>query len=106
MFHFSFAILKLFLNVSAESTFIIGMLYRPPNSSLYDILTSLEFIFDSLPTATTPVYIMRNFNINLLKKKETYVKNLTNSLYSNSFFPTITKPTKVTHSSATLIDQI
>jgi len=49
---------------------------------------------------------MGDFNLNLLKYDENPVHDLITLLYSHMFYPTITKPTRVTNTSATLIDQI
>ena len=48
---------------------------------------------------------MGDFNINLLSN-ENKVHNFLNLLYLYYFFPTINKPTKVTSTSASLIDNI
>ena len=50
---------------------------------------------------------MGDFNIDLLKYEScTYSKEFLNDLYSATFFPTISKPTRVHGDSATLIDNI
>ena len=53
------------------------------------------------------VYIMGDFNINLLHAESSrYAQEFLLSLQSFSFIPTIDKPTRVHNSSATLIDNI
>ena len=53
------------------------------------------------------VYIMGDYNINLLNV-HTHIPtaDFTDMMYSYSFFPLITKPTRVTGNNATLIDNI
>ena len=96
LFNINIYVETLFLKVTGECNFTIGMVYRPTNSGLDDFCTSLELILESLLT-TSHVYIMGDFNIDLLRKRDNSVKDLINLLQSNSFFPIITKPTRVTH---------
>ena len=50
---------------------------------------------------------MGDFNINMLKiNQTTSTHNFINQLFSSSFYPHITKPTRITHKSATRIDNI
>ena len=53
-------------------------------------------------------YLMGNFNINLLNcdMHQQATNDFVNLLTSNSFFPLISKPTRITSSTATLIDYI
>lgn len=99
---------SLFLRISEPHNFIVGMIYRPPNSSITDFLSTMEFI---LPIITknvkTPCYLLGDFNINLLNyNSDNNVKDFVNMLYTYYIFPVITKPTRVTSTSATLIDHI
>ena len=50
---------------------------------------------------------MGDFNINLLEcETDNAAKNFADTLASQSFLPTITKPTRITEGTATLIDNI
>ena len=50
---------------------------------------------------------MGDFNIDLLKSDENpHVNDFLNQMFSSSFQPLITRPTRITNSSATLIDNI
>ena len=52
-------------------------------------------------------YLMGDFNIDLLKQESCgYTNRVTEQLFTSSYFPLITKPTKITHHAATLIDNI
>ena len=97
----------LFLRVeTSKVNFIVGMIYRPPNASVSEFLLSLEQILESITaTQTHACYLMGDFNINLLDIEKN-MQELVNLFYCNLFFPTITKPTRVTRSSATLIDHM
>ena len=50
--------------------------------------------------------MMGDFNINLLKCNDNNVCDFTNLLYAHLFFPTITKPIRITKTSASVIDHI
>ena len=50
---------------------------------------------------------MGDFNINLLKSEENqHVNDFLNQMFSSSFYPLISRPTRITNRSATLIDNI
>lgn len=50
--------------------------------------------------------VFSDFNIDLLKFNDNTVQELCNVMYSFSLFPMITKPTRTTETTATLIDHI
>lgn len=95
----------LFIEILKPFRFIVGVVYRPPNSSFSDFLESMENILELLSNLKTECYLMGDYNINLLKTNDN-LTNFTNLFYSYGLFQTITKPTRVTHRSATLIDHI
>ena len=95
----------LFVIVTQPFRFIVRIIYRPPNAKVDEVLLSIEYIVESLVGENLPYYIMGDFNINLLSN-ENKVHDFINLLYSYYFFPTINKPTKVTSTSASLIDNI
>ena len=89
---------------------IVGVIYRPntiPRADI-DIFTSTLFdLMNIINIEKKKSTIMGDFNIDLLKynsheKTNDYVDNI----FSQGFLPLITKPTRVTSSSATLIDHI
>ena len=50
---------------------------------------------------------MPNIIINILKQEPCdYANRFTEQLFTSSYFPLITKPTRITHHTATLIDKI
>ena len=50
--------------------------------------------------------LLGDFNINLLGHGKTEISDFLDSMCSNSFFPFITQPTRITPKSKTLIDNI
>lgn len=53
-----------------------------------------------------PIYVLGDFNINILNHFEKNAQDLVNMFHSYSLFSTINKPTRATHHSATIIDHI
>lgn len=95
----------LFVELIGNYKYIVGMVYRPPNANFTEFLKTLEDIIEQISSEENiPCFLMGDFNINLINHKENNVCNFANLLYSHSFFPTITKPTRVTETSATVID--
>ena len=96
---------SLLITVTKPYKFIVGIVYKPPNASTDDFLQFINDTAEYLITQNVPCYLLGDFNINLLKD-EKKANDLINLLYSHNFFPTITKPTRVTKHSASLIDHI
>ena len=89
----------------------IATVYRPHNSSLHVFLDEFTNYVENLCLHNTPfkptVCIAGDFNINLLSSDtNTSVFDFLDTMYSFGFFPSILKPTRITNSSATLIDNI
>lgn len=100
---------SLFIEISLEKNknIIIGTIYRPPNNRYSDFECDLNFILSKLDRKDKPCYILGDFNIDLLKyDKCNFSHQFFNQLSSSGFRPLITKPTRITSSSATLIDNI
>ena len=81
---------------------ICGIVYRQHNSP-----EEFQTYFEKLSSSNKPIYIMGDFNIDLLKSETSiYSHNFLLSMQSYSFLPVIDKPTRVYKNSATLIDNI
>lgn len=90
-----------------EKTFIVGVIYRSPDSVVKDFNECLSSSLDLINKEDKLCYIFGDFNINLLKNNpDTFTADFLNILYSSYFFPLIHKPTRVKENSATLIDNI
>ena len=77
---------SLFLKVSQPHNFIIGMLYRHPNTSVDAFLESISVIVAFVSTCRIPVYIMGDFNINIVNHDDVNAQNLVNLFHSYHFF--------------------
>ena len=84
---------------------IIGVVYRPPNTSIGGFFYAFIPITDKINKEKRPCYILGDFNINLLNSKND-TQTFVNQLFTNGFYPRIDRPRRVTEHSATLIDNI
>ena len=94
-------------NVDGWQYVVIGVIYRPPNSEIDAFNTHLTSILNAIKLENKIAYIAGDFNINLLNV-ESHVQSseFIEMLYSYSYLPLINKPTRVTDTTATLIDNI
>ena len=86
---------------------LIGVIYRPPNTDCNRFLGHLEDILNKIRSEKKNIYIMGDFNLNLLNSENHSKTNeFLDLLYSSYFWPLISKPTRITESTSTLIDNI
>ena len=91
----------------ANKKFIIGCIYRHPNSFVADFIKILESNLCKINKRKYPCILLADTNIDILKMgSQPAVRDYTDSLISNNFLPSLLLPTRVTHSSSTLIDHI
>ncbi len=109
--------LSLFIEGEFESIFIettsptdnvlIGEMYRIPNTNEQQSLQTFGELFDKLSGQHKNVIFGGDQNFDFLKiNSHGATPDLSNKAFSSGLLPTITKPTRITHSSATLIDNI
>ena len=109
---FPHVIESLFIEVKINNikSVIIGVLYRPNTQPLADIdffNETLAEITSNLAKENKETYIMGDFNIDLLKfRTHEKTNDLLELMIGKGYLPLITKPTRVTDHSATLIDHI
>ena len=96
----------LFLKINFKDiTYILGFVYRPPNSDIDHFTETLNAILSQI--SNLPCYIMGDYNLDLLKHEwHNTTEHFLNTMYSNSLKPLIYKPTRETDSTATLIENI
>jgi len=89
-----------------DKNIVVGVVYRS-HTSIDHFVTDIDPTFKKLNSEKKKIYIMGDFNIDLLKvdiHKPTH--NYLDLIYSYSIMPTIYKPTRITESTATIIDNI
>jgi len=89
---------------------IIGSIYRPnspPLASVNAFLENLYNIIEIINREKKDCYLMGDYNIDLLKiNTQNNTKDFLDNMTASGFVPLISKPTRITEHSATLIDNI
>ena len=90
-----------------KQNIIIGVIYRPPDTDIKEFNDHILQCLTQIKAEKKTAYLLGDYNINLLNTdKHAASQDFVDILFSHSFFPTITKPTRVTDKSATVIDNI
>ncbi len=99
---------SLFIEINSKThKAIIGEIYRVPNSNVNQSLGFYESIINKLSNYKHDIIIGTDQNFDLLKiDSHNKTSKLLDMFMTNRLLPCITKPTCITHSSATLIDNL
>ena len=95
--------------IHTKTQTLIGCIYRSPSSNQSKFLSELERMLNTMDLAYKhhTILIAGDFNMDLLKSDTSpAIQEFTDLLSSHSFLPLISKPTRVTQSSTSLIDNI
>ena len=105
-----FELESIFLEIINDKKYniIIGFIYRHPCMDLEDFNECyLNILLEKLSKENKTVFLLGDFNIDLLKyDKHNSTNEFLDTLSSNYFLPLILLPTRITVSSKTLIDNI
>ena len=87
---------------------IIGIVYRSPKqNSTPEFTNCVNDLLEQISSENKEVILLGDTNIDLLKYNSSrHVSQYMEMIFSNSYVPIITKPTRVTNSSQTLIDHV
>ena len=86
---------------------IVGEIYRIPNTNEIDSINMYETIVKKLQTFKNHIVLGTDQNFDFIKiNQHKNTVDLLDTFLSNGLIPVITKPTRVAHSSATLIDNL
>lgn len=102
----------LFIEVSKDvigcnKNIVLGCIYRPPDSNIEQFIKNISDVFNVLNRENNTVYLLGDFNINLLNiNSHRLTADFLETIFSYSFLPIINKPTRVKNNSATIIDNI
>ena len=82
-------------------------LYRHPNTNATMFFSKLEDALSDPVLINKRIYIQGDFNIDITACNQSFIaQNYINLLSSKGYFPIVTKPTRVTGTSSTIIDHI
>ena len=79
-----------------EKNIIVGIVYRPPNHRLDDFLSTNNELLGNISRENKICFVMGDFP----------TSQFLDGMYSNVFFPLITRPSRIISHTATLIDNI
>ncbi len=86
---------------------LIGEIYRVPNTNATSSLLKYENLLQNIGNYRHPIILGTDQNFNLLQiDSHAKTKELLDLFLTSNLLPSITKPTRITHSSSTLIDNI
>ena len=94
-------------NLTSKHLAIVGVIYRHPKNNIALFTDKLSTILDSYLKQPYDITLVGDFNINLDPEKcQTEAWHYLDTLLGFGLFPVITKPTRVTATSKSLIDHI
>ena len=90
-----------------SKNFIVSCCYRPPKGNINNFSTHLNMIFDNANSNKKKFFVLGDYNMNCINYEENSdVRNFYNNVFQHGAIPLINKPTRVTTTTATLIDNI
>ena len=93
------------LTSNTKQLIIIGSIYRPPNTKPKEFITQYQNMLNRLKIEKKDIILGMDHNLDLLKSNvHTETQTFLDVNFDNHLFPCITRPTRITKTSATLID--
>ena len=86
--------------------YVLGSIYRHPGTNTDHFTHTLNKNIDTLNKENKTVVLCGDININFINQEVTMVKTYTEMLFNANYLPCITIPTRITQTSATIIDHI
>ena len=93
------------IGISRRKFARVAHIYRPPNSKVQTFLESLESLFTSIDLTSEPFCILGDINIDFLSNNVTK-QRYCNLLNSFDLRQVLAAPTRITNTTATLLDHI
>ena len=100
---------SLFVEISRPKVknVVVGVIYRPPNQNIDEFIIFLNSLTAKISKENKLFHLMGDFNLNLMNHHcHQPTSEFLDIMYSNMFSPLITRPTRITSNTATLIDNI
>ena len=85
---------------------VIGVIYRPPSNSLETFLDNLDNCLEKITVENKDNYLVGDFNIDLSEPHNFPCHRFIDTLSSYAFHPHIDKPTRISNTSRSIIDNI
>ena len=99
---------SIFIEVNSDNLkAVVGEIYRVPNTNEVNSINMYSQIISKLQNYKNDIIIGTDQNFDYIKIDQyKRTQDLLDTFITNGFIPTITKPTRITHNTATLIDNI
>ena len=107
--HFTDSFESIFIEINnpGNKNIIAGVVYKPPSASFNDFLSTFQDLQVLISSENKLCLISGDFNINLLEvDHHDQPREFLDTVFAYSCIPLINKPTRITSTSATLIDNI
>ena len=90
-----------------KKNLLVSSLYRPPNTNVSEFNAEYDTYIRKIQATKLDIVIGLDHNLDLLKvENHKPTQDFFNSNIDNQLFPTITKPTRITETTATLLDNL
>jgi hypothetical protein len=95
------------LNNKQKQKIVAGVIYRPPNHDIDKFNISFDLLLTKLTSEKAKFILAGDYNINILNHDTRCGSEIfLNNIFAHKCLPAITKPTRFSASSSTLIDNI
>ena len=92
---------------STKRNVVVSVIYRPPNTDTRHFNEKLCALLECISSEKKLCYLIGDYNINILNYgNHSATDEFVDMLYSHAFLPLINCPTRITPTSATIIDNI
>ena len=98
-----------FIKIQAKhgTNIVVGSIYRPPNGKEGNFINEMSELICKTKQQKKELILGMDHNLDLLKSAEhKMTQSFLNCLLDNDMLPTITRPTRITQNTTTLIDNI
>ena len=90
-----------------QKNLIMGVLYRPPKQNLQDFIDGLDSFLVRTSKENKACYLMADWNLDLMNHHEhDKTSEFLDIMFLRAFFPLISRLTRITSNTASLIDNI
>ena len=89
-----------------QKNLLVGIIYRKLQSNLREFTEEFDKCLEKMNRENKRIYIMGHFNVNIIRHTNNAVSNFLSVIYANYLLPLIDKPTRITSTTSSLIDNI
>ena len=102
-----YEIISIEIDRKKQKPTIVSCVYRPPNTDISCFVDKMNSILELLESERKELYFMGDFNIDLLNYgSHNKTSDFLETMFSFNMLPLISKPSRISTNSATLIDNI